>query len=130
MMPMRLLTACRGLAPAHSLAHVFGYKVGGGLQAQLAGVYTEVVALAVSPALAGIVIVIRGATALALADILLSLFGAQVAPPGYLGHTAVHAGCDKHVDHVGHVAQHVVGRASHEYTATLGSRLADGIALE
>ena len=96
----------------------------------MAAVDAEVVALAVSPLLAGIVIVVRGALLLMAFDELAGAGSVDVLSLAHCLDAVVDVGGDEDVDYILVVAQHIVGGSAHKHAVALIGSLLDGIALE
>ena len=96
----------------------------------MAAVDAEVVALAVSPLLAGIVIVVRGALLLMVFYELAGGGSVDVLSLANSLDAVVNVGGDEDIDHVLVVAQHIVGGSAHKHAVALVGSLLDGVALE
>lgn len=96
----------------------------------MTAVDAEVVALAVSPFLAGIVIVVRGALLLMAFDKLAGGGSVDVLSLAHRLDAVVDVGGDEDVDYILEVAQHIVGGSAHKHAVALIGSLSDGIALE
>ena len=96
----------------------------------MAAVNAEVVAFAVAPLLACIVIVVRGALLLMAFDKLAGAGSVDVFSLAHSLDAVVDVGGDEDVDHVLVITQHIVGGSAHEYAVALVGSLLDGIALE
>ena len=96
----------------------------------MAAVDAEVVALAVSPLLAGIVIVVRGALLLMAFDELAGAGSVDVLSLAHCLDAVVDVGGDEDVDYILVIAQHIVGGSAHKHAVALIGSLSDGVALE
>ena len=96
----------------------------------MAAVDAEVVALAVSPLLACIIIVVRGALLLVAFDELAGGGSVDVLALAHRLDAVVDIGGDEDVDHVLVITQHIVGGSAHKHAVALVGSLLDGIALE
>ena len=96
----------------------------------MAAVDAEIVALAVSPFLAGIVIVVRGALLLMAFDKLAGGGSVDVLSLAHCLDAVVDVGGDEDVDYILVVTQHIVGGSAHKHTVALVGSLPDGVALE
>ena len=96
----------------------------------MAAVDAEVVALAVSPLLACIVIVVRGALLLMAFDELAGGGSVDVLSLAHCLDAVVDVGGDEDVDYILVVAQHIVGGSAHKHAVALIGSLSDGVALE
>ena len=96
----------------------------------MAAVDAEVVALAVSPLLACIVIVVRGALFLMAFDKLAGAGSVDVLSLANCLNAIVDIGGDEDVDHVLVITQHIVGGSAHKHAVALIGSLSDGVALE
>ena len=112
------------------LSDVLSNKTGRLGCANGAGVDTEVIAVGLSPVFASIVIIIGGTSALHMMDALdsflkrhLLLFHKELG-------TRLDIGCDKDIDHIGEIAQHIVSTTAYKDARALLGRLNNGIALK
>ena len=96
----------------------------------MAAVDAEVVALAVSPLLACIVIVVRGALLLMAFDKLAGGGSVDVLSLAHCLDAVVDVGGDEDVDYILVVTQHIVGGSAHKHAVALIGSLSDGVALE
>ena len=96
----------------------------------MAAVDAEVVALAVSPLLAGIVIVVRGSLLLMAFDKLAGAGSVDVLSLAHCLDAVVDVGGDEDVDYILVIAQHIVGGSAHKHAVALIGSLSDGVALE
>ena len=96
----------------------------------MAAVDAEVVALAVSPLLAGIVIVVRGSLLLMAFDKLAGAGSVDVLSLAHCLDAVVDVGGDEDVDYILVVTQHIVGGSAHKHAVALIGSLSDGVALE
>ena len=96
----------------------------------MAAVDAEVVALAVSPLLASVVIVVGGALFLVAFDELAGGGSVDVLSLAHRLDAVVDIGGDEDVDHVLVVTQHIVGGSAHKHAVALVGSLLDGVALE
>ena len=96
----------------------------------MAAVDAEVVALAVSPLLAGIVIVVRGTLLLMAFDKLAGGGSVDVLSLAHCLDAVVDVGGDENIDYILVVAQHIVGGSAHKHAVALIGSLSDGVALE
>ena len=96
----------------------------------MTAVDAEIVALAVSPFLAGIVIVVRGALLLMTFDELAGGGSVDVLSLAHCLDAVVDVGGDEDVDYILVVAQHIVGGSAHKHAVALVGSLSDGVALE
>ena len=96
----------------------------------MAAVDAEVVALAVSPFLAGIVIVVGGTLLLMAFDELASAGSVDVLSLAYCLDAVVDVGGDEDIDHILVITQHIVGGSAHKHAVALIGSLSDGVALE
>ena len=96
----------------------------------MAAVDAEVVALAVPPLLACIVIVVGGTLLLVALDELAGGGSVDVLSLAHGLDAVVDVGGDEDVDHVLVIAQHIVGSAAYEDTVALVCSLLDGVALK
>ena len=96
----------------------------------MAAVDAEVVAFAVSPFLASIVIVVRGALLLVAFDKLASGGSVDVLSLADCLDAVVDIGGDEDVDHILVVTEHIIGGSAHENAVALIGSLLDGVALE
>ena len=96
----------------------------------MTAVDAEIVALAVSPLLACIVIVVRGALLLMAFDKLAGGGSVDVLSLAHRLDAVVDVGGDEDVDYILVVAQHIVGGSAHKHAVALIGSLSDGIALE
>ena len=99
-------------------------------QSQQAAVDAEVVALAVSPQLASVVVVVGSTLLLVVADKLASGGTVDALALAYCLDAIVDVGSDEDIDYVLVVTEHIVGGSAHEYAVALVGSLLDGIALE
>lgn len=116
---------------AEAFVKVFDDDVGDVLEAHHGRVEAEVVACRVAPALVGVEIVEIGAEfvgLLAVGTALLECAPLRVALEDAAG-AVVRVGVDKDVDQVGQVAQHIVGRAAHDYARLVGGNAVHEVAL-
>ena len=96
----------------------------------MAAVDAEVVAFAVAPLLACIVIVVRGALFLVGFDKLAGAGSVDVLSLADSLDAVVDIGGDEDVDHVLVITQHIVGSSAHKHAVALIGSLSDGVALE
>ena len=96
----------------------------------MAAVDAEVVAFAVAPFLACIVIVVRGALLLMAFDKLAGAGSVDVFSLAHSLDAVVDVGGDEDVDYVLVITQHIVGGSAHEHAVALIGSLLDGVALE
>ena len=96
----------------------------------MAAVNAEVVAFAVAPFLACIVIVVRGALLLMAFDELAGAGSVDVLSLAHCLDAVVDIGGDEDVDHVLVITQHIVSGSAHENAVALIGSLSDGVALE
>ena len=96
----------------------------------MAAVNAEVVAFAVAPLLACIVIVVRGALLLMAFDKLAGAGSVDVFSLAHSLDAVVDVGGDEDVDYVLVITQHIVGGSAHEHAVALVGSLSDGVALE
>lgn len=96
----------------------------------MAAVDAEVVALAVAPLLAGIVIVVGGALLFMVFDKLAGGGSVDVLSLAYSLDAVIEIGGDEDVDHILVVTQHIVGGSTHKHAVALVGCLSDGVALE
>ena len=96
----------------------------------MAAVDAEVVALAVSPLLAGIVIVVRGSLLLMAFDKLAGAGSVDVLSLAHCLDAVVDVGGDENIDHILVITQHIVGGSAHKHAVALIGSLSDGVALE
>lgn len=96
----------------------------------MAAVDAEVVALAVSPFLACIVIVVGGALLFMVFDKLAGGGSVDVLSLAYSLDAVIDVGGDEDVDHILVVTQHIVGGSTHKHAVALVGSLPDGVALE
>ena len=96
----------------------------------MAAVDAEVVAFAVTPLLACIVIVVRGALLLVAFDKLASGGSVDVFSLADCLDAVVDIGGDEDVDHILVVTEHIVGGSAHENAVALIGCLLDSVALE
>ena len=99
-------------------------------QSQQAAVDAEVVALAMSPLLAGVVVVVGSTLLLVVADKLASGGTVDALALAYCLDAVVDVGSDEDIDYVLVVTEYIVGCSAHEYAVALVGSLLDGIALE
>ena len=85
----------------------------------MAAVDAEVVALAVSPLLAGIVIVVRGALLLMAFDELAGAGSVDVLSLAHSLDAVVDVGGDEDIDHILVITQHIVGGSAHKHACLL-----------
>ena len=96
----------------------------------MAAVDAEVVAFAVSPLLACVVIVVGGALLLVAFDELAGGGSVDVLSLAYCLDAVIEIGGDEDIDHILVIAQHIVGGSTHKHTVALIGSLPDGVALE
>mgnify|MGYP004519969149 FL=1 len=96
----------------------------------MAAVDAEVVALAVAPLLACIVIVVGGALFLVAFDELAGGGSVDVLSLAHCLDAVVDIGGDEDVDHILVVTQHIVGGSAHKHAVALVGSLLDGVALK
>ena len=96
----------------------------------MAAVDAEVVALAVSPLLACIVIVVRGALLLVTFDELAGGGSVDVLSLAHCLDAVVDIGGDEDINHILVITQHIVGGSAHEHAVALIGSLSDSVALE
>ena len=96
----------------------------------MAAVDAEVVALAVAPFLAGIVIVVGGALLLVAFDELAGGGSVDVLSLAHCLDAVIEIGGDEDIDHILVIAQHIVGGSTHKHAVALIGSLPDGVALE
>ena len=96
----------------------------------MAAVDAEVVAFAVAPLLACIVIVVRGALLLMAFDKLAGGGSVDVLSLAHCLDAVVDIGGDEDVDYVLVITQHIVGGSAHKHAVALIGCLSDGVALE
>ena len=96
----------------------------------MAAVDAEVVAFAVAPLLACIVIVVRGTLLLVVFDKLAGGSSVDVLSLAHCLDAVVDVGCDEDVEHILVVTEHIIGGSAHENAVALIGCLLDGIALE
>ena len=96
----------------------------------MAAVDAEVVALAVSPLLACIVIVVGGALLLMAFDELAGGGSVDVLSLAHCLDAVVDVGGDEDVDHILVITQHIVGGSAHKHAVALVGSLLDGVALK
>ena len=96
----------------------------------MAAVDAEVVALAVSPLLACIVIVVRGALLLVAFDELAGGGSVDVLSLAHCLNAVVDIGGDEDINHILVITQHIVSGSAHEHAVALVGSLSDGVALE
>ena len=96
----------------------------------MAAVDAEVVALAVSPLLASVVIVVGGALFLVAFDELAGGGSVDVLSLAHCLDAVVDVGGDENIDHILVITQHIVGGSAHKHAVALIGSLSDGVALE
>ena len=96
----------------------------------MAAVDAEVVAFAVAPFLAGIVIVVGGALLLVAFDELAGGGSVNVLSLAHCFDAVIEIGSDEDVDHILVIAQHIVGCSTHKHAVALVGSLLDGVALK
>ena len=104
--------------------------MGGGIDADQRRIDAEVIRRRIAPTLACVIIIVRGATALALLDEAASTVVIAVATLFHATDSIVEVGRDKHIYHVVALAQNVVGTSSHEHARTIACGLQNRIALK
>ena len=96
----------------------------------MTAVDAEVVALAVSPLLACIVIVVRGALLLMAFDELAGAGSVDVLSLAHRLDAVIDVGGDEDVEYILVITQHIVGGSAHKHAVALIGSLSDGVALE
>ena len=106
-----------------------GYNLSCTFYAEQGTVDTQIVALSGSPLLAGIVVVVIGASSLLVVDKLTSCIVVHIEAVGYFLDAHFFVGCNKDAKQSWLLAQDIVGTTAYEYAVVLFGSFPNGLAL-